>query len=330
MTELLPSLSLVVELENIKTVPAVVLGVVLDNLAAQLRPELGRMSVPPELIFAYEGEASDADAVIHRIRQEAPALAQLPIQAVGLKDGRYYEIKNEGAKHATGDIIIFLDSDTVPEGDWLNQLVAPFADPSVLVASGHTFLDTTDFQSRTLALIWFFPLERDDKREASRRSINANNFAARRQWFSDIGRFPPSKGFKVSCSLLYRRLRDAGGDCVRVQAHCRHEALRGWRFLAWRAAVTGRDGDRKFALMTSEDRGARLRHAFSRWGTMTWRTARRIVTKRRVVGLPAWQVPAAIALGWSFYTIAFVNEAMAASGLLEDQIEQVPAFVEHH
>lgn len=330
MPDSLPSISIIVEMENIKTVEPEVLGVVLECLAAQINPHLARFAQPPRLVFAYPGPDGEKDDVLRRIRRDGPGIAALDLRAVGVPDGRYYEMKNAGAALAEGEILIFVDSDAVPHDDWLTQLLAPFADPGSVAVSGHTFLRSDDFTSRTLALIWFFALEHRDEREAARRSINANNVAFRRRWFVEIGGFPYDPGFKVSCALLYNELRRQGRDCIRVDARARHEPLRGWRFLAWRAAVTGRDADRKYRLMKSPSHTRRLSHAVSRWGTMLWRSTRRIVGKRAVVGMPVWQVPAALVLGWTFFTIAFANQFASAAGLLGDAVEHVPDYVELH
>lgn len=326
----LPSVSIVVEMENIRTVEPDVLGVVLESLAAQLRPHLGQFRRPPQIIFSYPGEPDERDEVLRRIRQEGPGLAAIDLDAVGVPNGRYYEMKNAGAALADGEILVFVDSDVELKDHWLRKLLEPFEKAPTVAVSGHTFLRCDDFASRTLALIWIFALERGDDREAARRSINANNAAFRLDWFRSMGGFPYDPGFKVSCALLYHRLRQQGRDCVRVDAQARHEPLRGWRFLLWRAAVTGRDADRKYRLMKSPSRSRRLRHAASRWGTMLWRSTRRIVSKRKIVGLPLWQVPAALLMGWSFYTIAFANQAASATNLFGNAVEQVPEYAEAH
>jgi hypothetical protein len=326
----LPSVSIVVEMENIQTVEPEVLGLVLGSLAAQLTPYLDRFPKPPQLIFSYPGAPEAHDEVLQRIRQDGPELADMDLRAVGVADGRYYEMKNAGAALADGEILVFVDSDVQLADHWLLKLLAPFDNAETVAVSGHTFLRCDDFASRTLALIWIFALERGDEREAARRSINANNAAFRLDWFKGIGGFPYDPGFKVSCALLYDRLRKQGFDCVRVDAQARHEPLRGWRFLLWRAAVTGRDADRKYRLMKSPSRARRLRHAASRWATMLWRSTRRIVGKRKNVGLPLWQVPASLLMGWTFYTVAFVNQLASASNLFGDAAEKVPAYAEIH
>ena len=44
--------------------------------------------------------------------------------------------RNLGARHATGDVLIFLDADTAPQPGWLAALIAPFADPAIVAVKG--------------------------------------------------------------------------------------------------------------------------------------------------------------------------------------------------
>lgn len=44
--------------------------------------------------------------------------------------------RNTGLTHATGSIVVFLDDDASPAPTWLEELVAPFADPTVVAVGG--------------------------------------------------------------------------------------------------------------------------------------------------------------------------------------------------
>jgi mycofactocin glycosyltransferase len=44
--------------------------------------------------------------------------------------------RNLGARHATGDVLAFLDSDCTAEPDWLEELLPEFADPEVAATGG--------------------------------------------------------------------------------------------------------------------------------------------------------------------------------------------------
>ena len=132
----------------------------------------------------------------------------------------------------------------IPESDWLAKLLRPFSEPAAIAVTGHTFLGYGDLVSRTFALMWVFPLREHDQRALDRRPLVANNSAFRSKWLKD-NLFPVNDGFKVSCTLLARRLQDRVHALIRVPAKVSHAPLTGFRLLGWRALVTGRDADRK-------------------------------------------------------------------------------------
>ena len=54
--------------------------------------------------------------------------------------------RNPGARAAAGDILLFTDADCVPASDWVERMVAPFADPAVAGTKG-------EYRTRQRALI---------------------------------------------------------------------------------------------------------------------------------------------------------------------------------
>jgi glycosyltransferase involved in cell wall biosynthesis len=44
--------------------------------------------------------------------------------------------RNRGLRHATGDVVVHLDADTVPTRRWLAEIVAPFRDPETILVAG--------------------------------------------------------------------------------------------------------------------------------------------------------------------------------------------------
>jgi len=44
--------------------------------------------------------------------------------------------RNHGLQHASGDIYMNIDADTLPTRHWLREMVSPFSDPSVVLAGG--------------------------------------------------------------------------------------------------------------------------------------------------------------------------------------------------
>ncbi len=321
-----PSYSIVLEMENARSVD---LNGVSVGLAALVR-EIGAVSslgfARPQVVISHAGDDADALLLRSNIAPEASQLEQVAdLIFTACPSGRYYDLKNKGIPATDGDIVIFTDSDTVVESGWLAAILDPFQDPGTVSVNGYTYLYYDDFLSRTFALIWFFPMAQKDARFASKRSINANNVAFRRDWIANHP-FPRNNGFKVSCTLLMRKLEGDGHKLVNANARAYHYPPRGWRFFRWRALVTGRDADRKFRELGPSQRGQRIARSFSRWLTMSWRTTRRVIWHARQTGMPTWQIPLSLLVGLAFYGLAFWGQLSLAMGLIGDEIEVLPDF----
>jgi hypothetical protein len=324
-----PTYSLVVEMENAKSIDWDEIGVGMTALAREIATVSASGLARPKVVISHGGAKSDADALRREISHEAPQLGQVSdLVFTASPGGRYYDLKNNGMLVADGNIIIFTDSDVVAESGWLSAFLEPFNDPEVVCVNGYTYLLHDDFFSRTFALIWFFPMAHGDKRFASKRAINANNIGFRREWIVSHP-FPKHNGFKVSCTLLMRELQRQGHEIRNVNARVYHYSPRGWRFFHWRALVTGRDADRKFVELSSPSRMQRVVKSFSRWFTMSWRTTRRIVGHAREAGMPLWQIPFSLIVGQAFYTLAFWGQFSLAAGIVGDAAEIVPDYVGH-
>ena len=324
-----PTYSIIVEMENAKSIDWDEIGVGLMALAREIAAVSSIGFATPKVVVSHGGQDADAQSLRSHFKAEAPELGQVAdVSFAACPDGRYYDLKNNGIPATNGNVVVFLDSDTVPEPGWLPTLLEPFQDPETVCVNGYTYLSHDDFFSRTFALIWFFPMAQRDKRFASKRAINANNIAFRRDWISSHP-FPPHNGFKVSCTLLMHQLWCEGHKVINVDARVYHYSPRGWRFFYWRALVTGRDADRKFVELHSPTRAQRIVKSFSRWATMSWRTIRRVVRHAPQTGMPLWQIPFSLIVGLAFYTLAFFGHFSLATGLVRDEIEVVPDYVGH-
>ena len=330
MNDTRQSYSIIVEMENARTVDWNETVGGLEAVAREIEDAGTRMQLArPQVIFVHAGEAADTPLLRQGIAERVPQLASVADLAFqALPDGRYYELKNAGLELATGDIVVFNDSDCTVEFGWLRALLEPFAIPETVAVNGYTYLGSDDFATRAFALIWFFPLRDNDARFASKRGLNANNSAFRRDWIA-MNPFPFNNGFKVSCTLLDRTLQRQGRDFVRADAYCNHYPPRGWRFLLWRAVVTGRDADRKYVALSDKSRGQRLWKSVRHWLSTSLRIIRRISVHGMQTGLAWWQIPFAILVGLTFYTLAFLTQAAMALGLTRDEVEHIPAYVEH-
>jgi hypothetical protein len=322
--------SIVVEMENAATVCWNDVGRTLRAVAEQIAEPKIDSKPRPQVILVHPGPESESEELLVAARREVPLLDTVArLQAVSLPEGRYYELKNAGIARADGEVIVLLDSDAVPEAGWLQALLAPLAQPDVLIVNGHTYLGFSDLISRTLALIWVFPLREHDERFSQRRSLNANNCAFRAAAFGPSP-FPIDNGFKVGCTKFVRRLDEQGIRMHRVAAYAQHAPLTGWRFLLWRALVTGRDADRKITDLKSPSRLRRFTSALTGWLRMEGRVVRRVLGHYRHVAMPVWEVPVALALGLAFFGFVLVGQITRLAGLARERPEYIPAYAEHH
>lgn len=113
--------------------------------------------------------------------------------------------RNHGAREATGEILLFTDDDCVPNPDWLEKMLSPFADPELVGAKGAY----RTRQERLMAR--FVQAEYEDRyrfmcREADIDFIDTYSAAFRRDRFLEMGGYDTS--FPVACAedieLSYR------------------------------------------------------------------------------------------------------------------------------
>jgi len=296
-----PALSIVVEWENVQRAE---LGRA-RRMLARLEEELRGLSParPVELVFVAGAGGAEQNAAVQDLLG-SPGAATRFVEAPG---AGYYEQKNLGAREAAGDLIVFLDSDVVPEAGWLSALLEPFADPGVQVVGGDSHIDTDSLWSKTFALAWFFPLPSAQESVRRERQFFANNVAFRRETFL-AQPFPRVSGTdRGACVWLAGMLAERGVDIWRAPgARVRHPAPGTVRQAAVRALVQGRDR----AVLAREPGRPSSAPQTSALGTLV-SSFGSVVRKRRAVGLPAIQVPLALGLAAAYYALVAAGMALA-------------------
>ena len=125
--------------------------------------------------------------------------------------------RNIGLAHARGDVVAFIDDDAIPEPDWLDNLLAAYADPQV-VAVGGFIRDASGFayQSRYTvcdrygdARQYRDPLDftLDDETFLS---LTGTNFSARRENLIAIGGFDEEYIWFLDETDVNLRMHDRG------------------------------------------------------------------------------------------------------------------------
>lgn len=224
--------------------------------------------------------------------------------------GDYYELKNAGAEAATGDIVVFSDSDTHVEESWLRQLTRPFANPSIAAVAGSSYIKPTTMLGKAFGTFWFFPVRTGNTRLEPAKGIFANNFAVRRDIFARLPFRPVPGTNRGACVRWRERMLEA--DCAVVMnplARTAHPPPNGGAHFFVRALTHGRD-----AILLARDQGRRLESgAFGTLLRFTLNCARTTIhtwTRRGDVGLRPWEMIPALLLGYVYYSIAFAGEVL--------------------
>ncbi|HEV2123777.1 MAG TPA: glycosyltransferase, partial [Chloroflexota bacterium] len=156
------------------------LGRCLDALAEQGIPGPGR-----ELIVVDDRSTDLTRGVASR-----PGVTVLEGPGTGPAGAR-----NVGARAATGETLIFLDADTVPQPGWIGEMLAPLHDPAVVAVKGRYCTDQRSLLARfaQLEFEWKYArLERATRVDF----VDTGTASYRREAFLDAGGF--DEGFRAS------------------------------------------------------------------------------------------------------------------------------------
>ncbi|WNC87768.1 glycosyltransferase family A protein [Thermosynechococcus sp. QKsg1] len=128
-TPLLPTFSIILETENLANADMAGLHCALQSLASQDLPP----TAANEVLLLETGDAPQA-----YLAQLAEAYPWLTFCAVPKALG-YYEVKMWAAEKATGEVIVYCDSDCCYERSWLQRMVMSFtANEQIQVLAGET------------------------------------------------------------------------------------------------------------------------------------------------------------------------------------------------
>lgn len=206
------------------------LGACLDALIAQATPDT-------EIIVVDDGSTDATRAVA-----EAKGVRVITQANRGAAAAR-----NTGVQHARGEIVLFLDADSVPDAHWLANLSAPFADAKVVGASGQKKTRQKKLWARYVQAEYDYRYDR----LAAHRTIDfvdSSTAAYRRDIFLANGGFDPTLLDAEDVEFSFR-LAERGYTLILVRDaivwHTHPESLseflrRKYRYALWRARVYAR------------------------------------------------------------------------------------------
>ncbi|HET6965944.1 MAG TPA: glycosyltransferase [Acidimicrobiales bacterium] len=185
-----------------------------SELATALRPVLAGLSRQTEQDFETVLVVGAGGSLRGALPGDWPPRTRV----VAIDSDNYFAAKNEGARRASGDLVLFLDSDTVPAPHWLASMVTAFR-PGVQVVAGRTRYAGESLTSRALSHM-ILAVTTGPNGDAT--GFVANNVGFRREVFLSRlfdERIPRHGG----CYLLYHQLRREGVRVVYApEAEVRH------------------------------------------------------------------------------------------------------------
>ena len=220
---------------------------------------------------------------------------------------RYYELKNHAGRSVAADLLIFLDSDAIPEPLWLSNMIETFTDPRVDVVAGNSFVDPCDLFSKAFAVAWFFPLRTSAQKVCPTKRFFANNVAFKRNVLLDCP-FPDIPGTtRGSCTKLAEMLHDRGiGLYQNTAVQVSHPAPNGWAHFVTRALAQGRDR----LIPTIEDHGRKrwmIRLSFRSLADDLKSAGKGIFTNHLRVEMGAHLIPFAIGQMTAYYLLVVIG-----------------------
>lgn len=230
-------LSVVTELENAGLAGRRRAVSSLQALGRQLRAAPAERVERTELLVGYDPEAWSDEAPGEIVAEAGIGEAVDDVRYLRRANADYFALKNAGAEAASGEAVLFLDSDVIPEPGWLDAMLEAIADPGTDVVGSHCYIDGEDLVSRAYAVFGTFPLR--EETEAGRVFLNSLAVAPRVMRDHPFPRFPL---FRNSAHHWKRAIEDAGVR-IRALAHVRvaHPAPTGAAELLRRSLADGHD-----------------------------------------------------------------------------------------
>jgi glycosyltransferase involved in cell wall biosynthesis len=229
----LPSFSIVVETENLAVTEIAGLEESLDSLAAQ-QPSPAQAN---EVIVIESGDVPTP--LRDRLTAKYPWVRFVRSES----DLSYEGAKVEGARRATGEIVLYADSDCVYEPGWIRSMLAPFAAYSDLrLLAGETGIRGQGPYALAIALTFFFDGHSGRKDLYPLPTYYFNNVAFRRRFLLENPPFVDEPSYRGGIVLHIKELGRNGHTIwwqPRARAH--HAPPKGLVTWFWRYLLMGSD-----------------------------------------------------------------------------------------
>jgi glycosyltransferase involved in cell wall biosynthesis len=232
-TPQLPTFSIVLETENLANADLEGLVNSLASLVSQdVSPEQAN-----EVLLIDSG-----DAPPQLLRQLCDRYSWIKIHAAPPNTG-YYKAKMLGAQLATGNIIVYADSDCVYESHWLRTILETFINnDDIQLVAGETTTRGLGPYGTAIALTYIFPQYSGKTDLAPTSQYFLNNVAFRRSFLLENPIPVELPLYRGNCVVHVQNLKQAGHTIwLNPNARATHAPPDGLAHFFWRFLLIGHD-----------------------------------------------------------------------------------------
>ncbi|MCB0278716.1 MAG: glycosyltransferase [Calditrichaeota bacterium] len=307
-------LSLIIEMENLRDCNSVRSLEMMKQLYRQLR-ELNEAPATDflatfrqriEVIIAYNPQLIGEDELNNFLVESR--LAELQPLCLVCEGCGYYGLKNKGAEQASGEIFIFLDSDVIPESDWLNNLLLAFEDEKKSVIGCVSYVEPNTLYDKLFILSGFFPLKPDERSTIKTNRLHANSLGVRKRVYRHY-QFQADGRMRRDQCVIYAETLIKNGIPVYLcrSARLKHPSPLDYKRLIRFAYLSGCDSQlRREQIGNKFDRS--ILAILARFIYRLFRTYRKILYGFRQIRLPIILLPLSFLQGTCYYLLAFFGE----------------------
>lgn len=229
----LPTFSMILETENLESADRAGLVAALGSI---LHQDLSPLSAA-EVILIDSGDVPEA--LRRLIAEEFPWIkVHGAPETIG-----YYGAKMLGAQLATGEVIVYCDSDCLYEPHWLRTLLQTFVGrPEVSIVAGETTTAGVGPYGTAMAITYIFPQYSGETAIAPTRQYYLNNVAFRRSVLLELPMPTELPLYRGNCVIHARGLGEVGHTIWRQPlARALHAPPHGLSHFVWRFLLIGHD-----------------------------------------------------------------------------------------
>ena len=167
-----------------------------NRLSACLKA-MTTQSVPPdEVLVVWQAD----DYETREVSEKLSKVTSIPIRTVHSPEAGIVPAENFGLNHSTGDVILLIDDDAIPEQDWVAKHLAHFRDSNVgAVGASYTNFHTNGEQfperrpkdigkitwyGRPVGFMFDHPIDWRERRAIAVQHLAAGNMSLRRSAFA--------------------------------------------------------------------------------------------------------------------------------------------------